>query len=321
MLLVITLTFLAMFAVAALLLSAWGANDAEEKKRSEMRLESVMADFAPFDQDLPDLRRKESQSSIAFIRWLNSFDVAPKLRDLLAQADLQWTPSRLLLTSATVAIVVGYLVYLRTDSLVPATIAGLALGSIPFIYVLYMRQKRFTDFEQNLPAALDLMVSGLRSGHSLISALNLVAREIADPIGREFRICFEEQNYGLELRTALENLAHRIPIQDVRIVITAILIQKETGGNLAEVLDKCSAVTRERFRLKREIRVRTAQGRLTGVILTLLPIILGFLMYLVNPNHVGLLWNRPLGLRMLYTSVIMNCIGALLIRRIVRIRV
>jgi tight adherence protein B len=144
---------------------------------------------------------------------------------------------------------------------------------------------------------------------------------VPDPIGREFRICFDEQNYGLELRAAMHNLTRRVPIQDIRIVTTAILIQKETGGNLAEVLDRCGHVIRERFRLKKEIRIRTAQGRLTGIILTLLPVILGFLMFLVNPDHMSLLWKHPLGVKMLYASGVMTIVGGLIIRKIVRIRV
>ena len=141
--------------------------------------------------------------------------------------------------------------------------------------MLHKRSKRFNKFEQGLPEALDLMVSALRAGHSLVAALGLVAQESPDPIGGEFRICFDEQNYGLELRTAMDNLVARVPLQDLRIVTTAILIQKESGGNLAEVLDKTAYVIRERFRLKRQVRVHTAQGRLTGWILSFLPIVLG----------------------------------------------
>ena len=120
------------------------------------------------------------------------------------------------------------------------------------------------------------MVSALRAGNSLVSALRLVAFESPDPVGTEFRICFDEQNYGLELRTAMENLVTRVPLQDLRIVVTAILIQKESGGNLAEVLDKASYLIRERFRLRRQVRVHTAQGRLTGWILSFLPLVLGW---------------------------------------------
>jgi tight adherence protein B len=151
--------------------------------------------------------------------------------------------------------------------------------------------------------------------------MNLVARETPEPIGPEFRICFEEQNYGLELRTAMDNLAKRVPLQDVRIVVTAILIQKETGGNLAELLEKCGHVIRERFRLKREIRVKTAQGRLTGLVLALLPLALELIMFLVNPKHVTLLWTHPMGLKMVYTATVMTIVGSLIIRSIVRVRV
>lgn len=322
MLLLLTLAFLGTFAVVALLLSAWGAEQAEEKKLTAVRLDSMMSDIVPISANLPDLRRNETFSSIPLLnRWLARADVAPKIRTLLSQAQVEWSPSRFLLMCAACAVIPGYLVYMRTNAFIVSLIAGCVLGAMPLFYVLYRRQSRFSRFEQGLPPALDLMVSGLRSGHSLISAVNLVARESPEPIGPEFRICFEEQNYGLELRTALDNLARRVPIQDVRIVVTAILIQKETGGNLAEVLDKCSHVIRERFRLRKEIRVRTAQGRLTGLILTLLPIVLGFLMFLVNPKHVSLLWTTPMGLKMLYSSVVMTCIGGLFIRKIVRIRV
>ena len=140
-------------------------------------------------------------------------------------------------------------------------------------------------------------------------------------IGPEFRICFDEQNYGLELRTAMENLPHRVPLQDVQMMITAILIQKETGGNLAEVLDRCSHIIRERFQLKREIRTKTAQGRLTGMILAAMPVGLGFLLYLVKPDTMSLLWTKPLGLKMLYAGLVLMVVGGLIIRKIVRIRV
>jgi tight adherence protein B len=191
----------------------------------------------------------------------------------------------------------------------------------PIGYLRFARDRRFRKFEEGLPAALDLMVSGLRAGHSIVSALELVGRDSPDPIGKEFRLCFDEQNYGLELRDALENLSARMPVPDVRIIMTAILVQKETGGNLAEVLDKCAVLIRDRFRLKREIRIKTAQGRLTGWILSMLPPGLGFLLWLVHPEVISLLWLRPMGVKLLWTGAIMTLVGALLIRKIVRIRV
>jgi tight adherence protein B len=165
------------------------------------------------------------------------------------------------------------------------------------------------------------MVSALRVGHSLNSALSLVSRECPDPVSTEFRICYDEQNYGLELRTAMANLTTRVPLQDLRIVATAILIQKESGGNLAEVLEKTGHVIRERFRLKRQIMTHTAQGRLTGVILTLLPIVLGIALYFLSPDNMSLLWKRPIGVKLLYASGVMTIIGGLIIRKIVDIDV
>jgi tight adherence protein B len=187
--------------------------------------------------------------------------------------------------------------------------------------VFYKRAQRFSKFEQNLPEALDLMVSALRAGQSLVAALKLVGDEVPDPIGGEFRICFDEQNYGLELRTAMENLVVRAPLQDLRIVVTAILIQKESGGNLAEVLDKASYLIRERFRLRRQVRVHTAQGRMTGWILSLLPIVLGIGLYLLNPKTMSILWTRPIGIKLLYTSAVMTVTGGLIIRKIVNMEV
>ena len=315
------LLFVAIFTLAALLFSIAGGA-AEEKKLAAARLDAILGTASLEAEDVPDLRKQQTLSSIPFLNsWLAGLDLAPKLRDLLSQARLDWTLARLLLLCAGAFFIPCILVYLRTDVFAVSFLVGAGCACIPVVYVLYKRNQRFEQFEQGLPGALDLMVSGLRSGHSLVSAMNLVARETPEPIGPEFRICFEEQNYGLELRTAMDNLAKRVPLQDVRIVVTAILIQKETGGNLAELLEKCGHVIRERFRLKREIRVKTAQGRLTGLVLALLPLALELIMFLVNPKHVTLLWTHPMGLKMVYTATVMTIVGSLIIRSIVRVRV
>ncbi len=324
MLLLVFLTFTGVFVVAALLLVASGTGASERTKQTLARLDAILAANTGGVQkdELVDIRKEELLSSIPLLnRLLLRLEVAPKLRRLLYQADVAWTPGGVLLMSVTCCVIIAYLAYLRTGAVLISLIFGLLAAFLPFGYLLFERNKRFSQFEEGLPPALDLMVSGLRSGQSLVSVIGLVGRESPEPIGREFRICYDEQNYGLELRTAMDNLAVRMPIQDVRIVITAILIQKETGGNLAEVLDKCSYVIRERFRLRREIRVKTAQGRLTGLILSLLPVILGFLFYFVNPQNMSLLWSRPMGVKMLYTSFVMTLVGGLIIRKIMRIRV
>jgi tight adherence protein B len=321
MLLVLVLVFVGVFAVLSLILVASGVGASEEIKRTLTVLNSVLA-ASPLGSSDPivDIRKTELLSATPWInRWLMTIEIAPRLRSLLYEANVKWTAGGVLLMSATCVVFTAGLIYLRTGTVTFALIIGLIMGAMPIVYVVYRRRQRFDKFEQGMPEALDLMVSALRAGHSLVAALNLVANESPDPIGGEFRICFDEQNYGLELRTAMNNLLTRVPLQDLRIVVTAILIQKESGGNLAEVLDKTAYVIRERYRLKRQVRVHSAQGRLTGWILSLLPIVLGIALYLVNPSSMSLLWNRPIGIKLLYTSAGLTVVGGLIIQKIVNI--
>lgn len=243
-------------------------------------------------EQFADFRKNVLLSAVPFInRLLLKMEVAPYLRILLYQASLRWTVGGLLLAMLACGILPFYLIYWRSGSLLLAGIAGVALGFAPLGVAFYKRNKRFARFEEVLPEALDLLVSALRVGQSLNSALGLVSRECPVPVSTEFRICFDEQNFGLEMRVALQNMTVRVPLQDLRIVTTAIMIQKESGGNLAEVLEKCASVIRDRFRLKRQIQVHTAQGRMTGWILTMLPIGLGLAMYFLNPEMMSVLGN------------------------------
>ncbi|HZQ54671.1 MAG TPA: type II secretion system F family protein [Bryobacteraceae bacterium] len=322
MLSVMVLVFLGVFAVTALLLAAAGTGASKDVKRALARLESTLAVKAEEPDELVEIRKQDLFRAVPFVnRWLMRLEVVPKLQRALYQANLKWSPAGLFMMCGLCWAIPAYLTYLRTGIPVIGFLVGLLTGALPLAYVSYKRGRRLEQFEEGLPAALGLMVSSLRGGQSLVASLALVGREAPEPIGREFRVCFDEQNYGLDLRTALENLATRVPLEDVRIIMTAILIHRDTGGNLAELLDKCAQVIRERFRLKREIRVRTAQGRLTGLILSFLPLVLGTLLFLVNPENMSMLWRRPEGQKMLYAAVCMTVIGGLLIRRIVRIRV
>lgn len=323
MVLITVLVFSGVFLVLAMLLLAAGSESSSQNKRTIAALEAALAvSKQPSLDHLVDVRKEELFSAIPWVnRWLLKIEIAPRLRTLIYQANLKWTTGTLLLMSAICFAIPAYLIYLRSGSGIASWLIGFVLGLAPLAFVLHKRNKRFGKFEQELPDALDLMVNGLRAGHSLVAALGLVSRECPDPIGAEFRICFDEQNYGLELRTAMENLVSRVPLQDLRIVITAILIQKESGGNLAEVLDKAAQTIRERFRLKRQVQVHTAQGRMTGWILTFLPVVLGFLLYMINPESMSLLWKRPIGLKLLYTSATMTFVGGLIIRKIVNMEV
>ena len=320
--LLVFIVFVGVFAVAALLIAATGVDATERARQTLQRLDAVVARQQGIYEDIPDFEKKEVLSAIPLVsKILQHLEVGPQLRLLLYQANVKWTPGGFLLVSFALWMAGTYAFFLRSGNLFFSLLVGLIPAFGPLSFVARKRASRFLKFEERLPAALDLMVSGIRGGQSLTAVLGLVAKEAEDPVGPEFRICFDEQNFGLEMRAALENLANRVPIQDVRIVMTAILVQRETGGNLAEVLDKCAHLIRERFRIKREIRTKTAQGRLTGWILSLLPPGLGTVLYLLQPDLISLLWRRPFGVKMLYAGAFMITMGSLIIRKIVRIRV
>ena len=320
--LLIGVVFFIMFLIVTFLLVAGGSGGDQEKKVAAT-LDSALASYRSDSSDqLVDLRKNELLSAVPLLnRLLIKIELASRIRTLLYQADLKWTAGALMLMSAVCFVIPASLVYLRVGNPFFAMLVGFLGACGPIAFVLNKRRSRFNLFEQRLPEALDLMVSALRAGHSLVAALRLVAYESPEPIQSEFRICYDEQNYGLELRTAMDNLITRVPLQDLKIVMVAILIQKESGGNLAEVLDKVTYVIRERFRLKRQVRTHTAQGRLTGWILSFLPIVLGMALYLVNPKTMSLLWTTPIGVKLMITAGIMVLVGAYIIRRIVNMEV
>jgi tight adherence protein B len=321
--LVVIAVFSAVFAIVMLLSMSFDSSGVQSRKQTKERLDSISlaAEREPNDEGI-GLLRKELFSTIPWIdQCLESMNLFSGLRRLLTQADLKWTVMQALVVSLASAVVVAVAAFLRTDSVLFSLLLGAAASAGPCLYILYKRSQRFARFEQALPQALDLMVSALRAGHSFVSAIESVAKEIPDPAGVEFRKCFDEQNFGLEMRDSMLNLAARIPIHDVHIIVTAILIQKESGGNLAEILENVAHIIRERFRLKRQVRVYTAQGRLTGFILTVLPVVLGAALYLVNPEHMSILWHNPVGVKLIYTAVVMTLIGGLIIRKIVNIRI
>jgi len=321
--LIIVLVFLGAFSVVALIAIATGSGASAQAKQVHATLDSALATDVPEERGpILDLRKTERLSSIPWLnRKLLSFELTPRVQSLLYQADLKWTPGGMLAGCAFCFALPGYLVYWRTDSILIGLAAGLLAGTMPYLWARHKRSKRLDKFQEGLPEALDLIVNALRAGHSLIAAMGLVARECADPVGSEFKACFEEQNYGLELTTALDNLIVRVPLQDMKIVATAITIQKESGGNLAEVLDKTAHVIRERFRLKRQIKTHTAQGRLTGIILTCLPLGLGIVLYILNPKSMSLLWTTPVGVKLLIGGCCGIVLGGFIINRIVDMEV
>lgn len=293
-------------------------------KHVQQRLELVTSEFHPteFESGEEGLRKEELLSGLPWLhRLLSRLDLAARMRLWLYQADLSWSVGTVLLLSFFGWLGLSCLLYLRFWAAGPALLLGALFLPVPTWYVRRRRNKRLRRFEELLPEGLTLLVSALRVGHSLMTAVGYLGQESADPLAGEFRKCFDEQNYGMDLRTAMLNLSTRVPLQDVRIFISAVLIHKESGGNLAEILERVAQTIRERFRLKKQVRVHTAQGRATGWILTLLPVGLGAAMYLVHPEGISLLWTRPVGQKLLATAAGMNLLGGLLIRKIVRIQV
>jgi tight adherence protein B len=321
--LIIALSFFIVFLVAVVLfLAAGGDGGAQQAERSRELLESVVLPIRDSGDSHLDVRKREVFSSIPWLnRRLAKTDLPHQLRLLLVQANLKWTPGRFLLISIAFWAFSWFLIDLRTGAGLFAFVVALGFGTLPLLYVLRKREQQLRTFERLLPEAIGHMVSAIRAGQSLSSALGVVVREVPDPVGREFRLCVDEQNFGLDLSTAMHNLAERVPLPDLQMVVTAILIQKESGGNLAEILDKTAAVLRERFRLQKQIRIHTTQGRMTGWILSILPALLGLLLYLVDPDHMRVLWTRPVGVDLLWAALIMNLTGLWIIRRIVKIRV
>lgn len=313
-------TFIGVFVVAALLLGF--VFHAEENSSSSPETPALEPLRRTTHFHLADFEKTAILSAVPWLnRWLHSFDLGPKVRVLLNQADLKWTAGRLLLMSASGFAASALLVFEVTRSLTFGILIGIIIGNIPLAYVYVKRSRRFSLIEQQLPAALDMISSALRAGHSFNAALGTASRECPVPIKAEFKTCFDEQNFGLDLPAAMENLVNRVPLSDIRITTTAILIQKECGGNLAEVLTNTSQVIRERFRLKRQIRVHTAHGRITGWVISILPLVLLMALYFINPSMESILWKREIGIRLLWGAGAMMALGAVVIQRIIRMEV
>lgn len=322
--LLIVLSICLCVAATAILVTTTVRAPASERVRSRLAaLHKESAEPISDDGKIADIRKSPDRSiAIPWLgEWLTKMNLAGAASMFLYQSGISISLAGLLLRALAGFAALASILYLRLGDLFPAVILASGALPLPFLYVQRRRLKRLSMVEQQLPDALGMMVSALRVGHSLVASLGAVAQESPEPIGKELRKCFDEQNFGLELRVAFKNLTDRAPVQDIRIFVAAVLIQKESGGNLAEVLEKLAQTTRERFRLRKQVSVHTAQGRMTGWVLSLLPMVLGLGMYLVNPDGMSVLWTRPIGLKLLCAAAVMDIIGALIIRKIVRIRV
>jgi tight adherence protein B len=254
-------------------------------------------------------------------RWLAKITRLFNLDELLLQADVHWKSSTVVVISVFLGIAGGAYGFLQFG--LPGAIGGF-LGAgclLPNLFLILKKKRRLKKFEKQLPEALGLMARSLKAGHSFPSSIQLVADEMANPIGMEFFKTFKEYNYGLDFTDVMMNLYKRNQLRDLKFFITAILIQRETGGNLVEILEKIAHLIRERFKLINQIKALTAEGRLSGLILIGLPIATGFIMWHLNANYLSLLWTHPLGRLMAGVAIFFQILGMIAIKKIVSIKV
>lgn len=269
------------------------------------------------------LLRDEMLSSVPLInRWLSQRAWAMRFRNFLRQAGMNIKPAKFLLVCG----VFGCAAYALAANMIPkfpgaAIPAGVAASMLPFVFVTVKRRRRLHKFEEHFPEALDLLGRAVRAGHAFTTGLEMIGKECPEPIAGEFRQTFDEQNFGLPLRDTLLNLTERVPLVDVRFFVTALMVQRETGGNLAEILDGLSRVIRDRFRIQREVRVKTAQGRLTAGILIALPPAMMFMLSVINPGYIRVLLEDPRGPMILGAAALSQLIGSTLIWKIIHIEI
>jgi tight adherence protein B len=316
--------FVFFFCLILVLGSYLVATRGTEKRRARLQqrlAEALMTSAHSGDADVR-LARDELMSEIPFInRAMLELGFAARLKRLIEQADLNITVTRLLMFSLMAGILAALAVSMLMPAWVLAIVAGLVAASLPFLHVVWKRSKRLRDFQMLLPDALDLMSRALQAGHAFSESLHMVATEMPEPIATEFRKTYEQQNLGLSLKLALENLSERIPLLDLRLCITAIMIQRETGGNLAEVLEKVAYTIRERFRILEDLRTLTTSSRMSAWILCGLPIFIALAVTIMNPDYMDVLWYDPRGHKLLALAIALQITGMLVIRKILRIKI
>lgn len=292
------------------------------RKRIDERMKQLAQERGGASQRELQLLKEELLSTVpVFHRALIRFEVFNKLQTMLRQADIKITVYRFIIYSLIGGFIAGLIAFFFSRSLVAMFILTVVVMCAPLMWASSKRRRRFNTFVEQLPDALELMVRSLQAGHSFSSALQMVATEMPDPIAREFAKTYEEQNLGLNIKSALENMIERVPILDLKLCVTAVLIQREIGGNLSEVLRNISHTIRERFRIQGEIRTKSAQARLSGYIVSALPFFLFFWINLVNPNYMKSLYEHEYGYYILGTGIAMQITGWLIIRKIVDIKV
>jgi tight adherence protein B len=296
-------------------------------KMAARRLDQRLRDVSSFGRpeapaDDPSILKQADQGPLPAIdRAMEKTRVGSGLGKLIEQSGTRTTPSGIVVMALALAVLSALVASMFAPlhySWVPAAITG---GAMPFIFLKHRRKMRLKKFEEQFPEALDLLSRAIRAGHAFQTAMGMIADEMAAPVGPEFKKTFDQQNFGLPLRDALNQLSERVPILDVRFFVTAVMIQRDTGGNLSEILDNLAHVVRERFKILRQVRVHTAHGRFTGWVLLALPAALAVVLSYISPQHMETLFKERIGQEMLVAAMIMQTIGFFWIRKVIKIEV
>jgi tight adherence protein B len=262
--------------------------------------------------------KEDPQRGQALERFISQF---VNLSAFVQQAGVSLHPGVLVLMSIALASAGGLLPMLAPQYRVFAPLTAMICGAGPFLWVFFKRRKRLYKFESQMPRAMELLARSLRAGHSIIDGIRLIGEEMPEPISGEFQRCYEQQQLGVLMEDTLEEMTLRVPSLDLRFFVTSILLQRQTGGDAAEILDKIGYLIRERFQIRGQVKALTAEGRLSGVVLLALPILLAIYMYFRNPEYVMMLFDDPLGVKMVIGAIGSQILGALVIKKIVDIKV
>ena len=311
----------ALFLVLGAYLAATHGSDTKRQKLQQRLADALMHSARTEDVEII-LARNELMSEIPWMnRTLVRIQAALQLKRMLDQADLHITPSRLLMFSVIAGILGALSASVLTPFIPIILLAGLSTAVLPIGHVWWKRKKRFDAFVGNLPDALDLLSRAMSAGHAFSEALHMVSTEMPEPIATEFRKTYEEQNLGLSLKMALENLTQRMPLLDLRMCVTAVLIQRETGGNLAEILEKVAYTIRERFRIMGDLKTLTTSSRMSAWLLCALPVLVSVAVTVMNPEYMSVLWKDQRGHYLIAAALFMQVTGMLIVKKILNIKI
>ena len=290
--------------------------------RLKQRISEALLHASHVKDEEVSLARQELMSEIPWLdRTLLKVQSAIRLKHYISQADLDITVMRLLMFSGLAGFLAIMAISIVTASTLLMVISGLICASLPLVHVWWKRRQRLNRFLELLPDALDLMGRALLAGHAFTEALNMVSKETPEPIASELGRAYEEQNLGLSIKLALDNLCERIPLLDLRLAVTAIMIQRETGGNLGEILETVAGTIRDRFRILEDLKTLTTSSRMSAWLLCALPILVAVMVTAINPDYMSVLWKDTRGHNLIALAMAMQVVGMLIVRKILRIKV